>query len=69
MGSICRTAQSQETGFKHRLWNQGLNIRGMKSLGGVKIQRLSECHIGQCKHRHVPTGKKKKIYHKKKVTY
>lgn len=55
MGSICHVTQSQETGFKCTIWNQGLGIRGMRSVVGLKIQCYSECHIGQCNHRHVPT--------------
>lgn len=43
MGIICSMAHNHiETDVKHRLWNWGLDIRGLRSLGGFKIQCLSE---------------------------
>lgn len=43
MGTICSVAHDHiETDAKHRLWNRGLDIRGQRSLGGFKIQCLSE---------------------------
>lgn len=43
MGTICSMAHNHtETEAKHTLWNRGLDIRGLRSLGGFKIQCLSE---------------------------
>lgn len=43
MGTICSVAHNHiETDAKHTLWNRGLDIRGLRSLGGLKIQCLSE---------------------------
>lgn len=43
MGAICSVAHNHtETEAKHTLWNRGLDIRGLRSLGGFKIQCLSE---------------------------
>lgn len=43
MDTICSIAPNhRETDFKHRLWNKRVDIRGVRSLGGFKIQCVLE---------------------------